>query len=275
MRSTWDSFGHLVLSLLFTLTAVKTEAQIVPENPSKTLVTVYPSEQLESTVYQWPGSNEISTVPRILASGGTTHLRSLKIRAMTLGQKQSLGSTDLMDSENLIIVKEGRVVISIQYDQQELGPGSVALILPGEHAQVENLQSEPATFYLLEYQSKATMNMKRAKAAGGSLLVDWNRVQYQEHDKGGRRDFFDRPTAMCEDFEMHVTNLNEGTSSHAPHTHQVEEIILMVQGKISMHIDGKEIEASAGDFAFVDSMVPHAATNIGKGQAIYFAFQWK
>ena len=106
-------------------------------------------------------------------------------------------------------------------------------------------------------------------------MIDWNEIEYREHSKGGRRDFFDRPTTMCEDFEMHVTNLKVSTSSHAPHTHVVEEIILIIQGDISMHIDGTETKAGKGDFAFVDSMVPHAPTNIGSAQAIYFAFQWK
>lgn len=80
---------------------------------------------------------------------------------------------------------------------------------------------------------------------------------------------------MCEDFEMHVTNLNENTSSHAPHTHVVEEIILLVTGNVSMHIDGLEHPAAKGDLAFLDSNIPHAGTNIGTDQCIYFAFQWK
>jgi (S)-ureidoglycine aminohydrolase len=236
------------------------------------------NEPLESKVYEvlLHGSNaEVQVQP--LAGGSTTHLESLSIEAITLTGKQSTVALDNaeLDSEKLIIVKEGAVSISVGNHHKNVGPGSVALILPGEGCTIENTGDKPGIFYLLEYNSKSPVDLDRGREAGGSFIVDWSEIKYKEHSKGGRRDVFDRPTAMCEDFEMHVTNLNENTSSHDPHTHVVEEIILMVQGSISMHIDGNETEAGKGDFAFVDSNVPHAPTNIGSGQAIYFAFQWK
>ena len=106
-------------------------------------------------------------------------------------------------------------------------------------------------------------------------MVDWHEVAFKKHEIGGIRDFFDRPTAMCEDFEMHVTNLNKNTQSHLPHTQIVEEIVLFVKGDVKIHIDGSEQNTTKGHLIFLDSNVPHAATNIGAAQCICFAFQWK
>ena len=263
------------ITIIFYCAVVVGQAQPDPNNTVKSLVTVYPTEKLDSRVYPWVDASEnLPISSSILASGSTTHLESLKISAVKLAENQFISGNE-KESEQLIIVKEGQISIEILKERKELGPGSVALILPGDNYRMKNLRSNAGICYVLKYQSKAAPNMARGKKAGGSFMVDWNEIAYREHSKGGRRDFFDRPTAMCADFEMHVTNLNLNTSSHAPHTHEVEEIILMVQGNISMHIDGTETAAGKGDFAFVDSNVPHAPTNIGDEQAIYFAFQWK
>lgn len=267
--------GGLWLSTLLCFLVITALAQVNPDSPAKSLITRYPPENLDSKVYSWIDVAENEPVAfRILASGSTTHLESLKISAIALEANQRFSGKE-QQSEQLLIVKEGLLAVEIPNERKELGPGSVALILPGDQYHIDNHGETPAIYYLLQYRSRSPAMPARGKKAGGSLMIDWNQIEYREHSKGGRRDFFDRPTTMCEDFEMHLTNLNVNTSSHAPHTHQVEEIILMVQGDISMHIDGTETPASKGDFAFVDSMVPHAPTNIGTKQAIYFAFQWK
>ncbi len=284
MYTSWTLlFGWLIIiPIILNTDSGMTTPLIVPDTA---YIEALELPKIASKVYKWePAEYRYVVQYNPLIQGSTTHLRSLSIETVTLFDNiMSVTKTDDSlnsainhhHSERLLIVKEGKVSINIDTGSKKVGPGSVALILPGDHYSVQNPGDTPAVYYLLKYQSKSPVDLERGRQAGGSFIIDWNEIDFREHDKGGRRDFFDRPTAMCENFEMHVTNLNLNTSSHAPHTHQVEEIILMVQGNISMHIDGHESEATAGDFAFVDSMVPHAPTNIGSEQAIYFAFQWK
>ena len=235
--------------------------------------------KIASKVYVWEGlpvKEKETNESRAIYEGSTTHLEYFEVHATTLKPNTEPHAAHVHDDlEELIIIKEGLIAITIESNRKVLGPGSIALILPGDQHGIQNAGNSVATYYILKYRSKSPIDLDRGQKAGGSFTVDWNEVAYGEHDKGGRRDFFDRPTAMCEDFEMHVTNLNENTKSHAPHTHLVEEIILTVKGNVSMHIDGEEHRATKGDLAFVDSNIPHAATNIGTGQCIYFAFQWK
>lgn len=229
---------------------------------------------LPSRVYKW--SDLDKDAEKAMLVGSTTHLKHLEIKAIRLmSKKRPKHQRAHVGQEELIIVKEGQLKIKLGKTKKNLGPGSVALILPGDKHKLSPVGNTPAVYYSMKYQAKKPMSIERGKKEGGSFVVHWEEVAYREHNKGGRRDFFDRPTAMSEDFEMHVTNLNERVQSHAPHTHQVEEIILMIQGNIEMHIDGATPKAEVGDFAFIDALIPHAPTNIGKGQAIYFAFQWK
>ena len=241
-------------------------------------LTVPVKSRVASKVYRWEAlkmKKSASGHESGVLKGSTTHLENLEVTTHELLKGKSQPSEMSSDKERLLIIKEGKLEVTIEGKAEILGPGSVSLVLPGDTYLLKNVGEGPASFYKMVYRSKNALNPERGVAAGGSFSVDWEKVEFREHKKGGRRNFFDRPTAMCDDFEMHVTNLNPNTASHDPHTHVVEEIILLVRGDVEMHIDGKTGKATAGDLVFLDSMVPHATTNIGKEQCIYFAFQWK
>ena len=84
-----------------------------------------------------------------------------------------------------------------------------------------------------------------------------------------------KPTALLNEFEMHVTTLNEGEKSHDPHTHVAEEIILVRFGKVEELIDGQAYQVGSGFLIFLRSNVPHGIRNIGSGPCEYYAFQWR
>jgi (S)-ureidoglycine aminohydrolase len=92
---------------------------------------------------------------------------------------------------------------------------------------------------------------------------------------GGRRDYFERPTAMQKRFEMHVTTLKEGIRSHDPHTHRAEEIVLMIEGDTEMQAGEKNFKGKTGDFFYLGSHVIHAIRNEGTQPCMYFAFQFE
>ena len=127
----------------------------------------------------------------------------------------------------------------------------------------------------MTYRSSAPPNADRGKNSGGSLMVDRETIGFNRHGKGGIRRYFNRPTTMFERMEMHVTTLNEGLKSHDPHTHNADEIVLIISGRAEMQIDRDHIGATAGSLVFLNSMVPHALANTGSGPCEYFAFQWE
>src|SRR5258705_3073066 len=178
------------------------------------------------------------------------------------------------DQEELIIVKEGTVKITINGVSNIMGPGSIAYAIPGEEHGIINAGNTQATYYIFKYKSKLPMNLERAKQNGGSFMINWDTVTVKKTDKGQRREFFNRPTSQLAKFEMHTTALNAGLDSHAPHMHIEEEVILIIKGNVTMHIAGNLYPAGAGDVVFLSSGVSHALLNTGKEQCEYFAFQW-
>ena len=230
-------------------------------------------------MYHWNKLEPIkedTRVRRQVLEGKTFALEYFEIHASTLepGKAPHPPHTHA-DQEELMIVKEGQVKITIAGQSKILGPGSIAFAMPGDEHGIENAGNKIATYYILKYKGKPPMDIERAKKAGGSFMLDWNDLKTNNTGKGYRRDFFNKATSQLTQFEMHTTALNKDSVSHAPHTHVQEEIILIIRGNVTMHIDGKLFPASAGDIVFLSSGIPHALLNTGKEQCEYFAFQWR
>jgi (S)-ureidoglycine aminohydrolase len=237
------------------------------------------SNQVKSVVYSWNAlevTKQETRESRPILEGSTTHLEFFKVHATTLypGQMPHASHAHEADEE-LILLRQGQIKITTENTGKILGPGGIALILPGEEHGLENIGESEAIYYIMKFRSKEPMDIQRSVDAGGTILIDRSDLGFIARDKGGRWNYFDRPTTSCTDFEMHATRLNAGMNSHAPHTHVQEEIILMLEGEASMHIDGREFSTSVGDVIFLDANVPHAITNTSDMPCEYFAFQWK
>jgi len=232
-----------------------------------------------SAVYRWkefPVKMQETRESRAIFEGSTTHLEYFEMHATTLFPGKMPHSKHTHDKDDeLILVREGQLKITTEKTSKVIGPGGIALIVPGEEHGLENIGESKAIYYIIKLRSKAPMDVERSINAGGTILIDRSDLTFNTHEKGGRWNYFDRPTASCDDFEMHATRLNPKLSSHAPHTHVQEEIILMLSGDAVMQIDGKKFETTTGDVIFLDSNVPHNITNTGEEPCEYFAFQWK
>ena len=237
------------------------------------------NDSLLSNVYYWnklEQKKEDTRIRRQVLEGKTSALSNFEIHASTLEPGKAPHPPHVHDDyEELIIVKEGQVKITIARQSKILGPGSIAFAMPGDEHGIENAGNTQATYFILKYKGKLQMDLERAKKAGGSFMLDWNNLKTNNTGKGYRRDFFNKATSQLAQFEMHTTALNTDSVSHAPHTHVQEEIILILRGNVEMFIDGKLYKGAAGDLYFISSNVPHALKNIGKEQCEYFAFQWR
>ena len=237
------------------------------------------NDSLLSGVYHWKTLEPIkedTRVRRQVLEGKTFALSYFEIHASTLEPGKAPHPPHVHDDmEELMIVKEGQVKITIAGKSKILGPGSIAFAMPGDEHGIENAGSTQANYYILKYKGKLPMDLERAKQAGGSFMLDMNDLVAKNTNKGSRRDFFNKPTSQLAQFEMHTTALNADSVSHAPHTHVQEEIILILKGNVEMSIAGDLKKATVGDVIFLSSGVLHNLKNIGKEQCEYFAFQWR
>ena len=213
---------------------------------------------------------------RQIMDGSTFHMENFEIHATTLNPGQAPhGSQVHSDEEEIIVVKEGKLKVTMEDESREMGPGSVALILPGDEHSLENAADSETTYFVIKYKSKNPINSERGKLSGGSQLISWDELEFRPHDRGGVRSYFDRKSALSERIEMHVTTLNPNIKSHEPHTHGPAEIVLMMNGTTEMEIGEGLYPGTPGDIYFLGSNIPHAIRNTGNNPCMYMAFQWE
>jgi len=102
----------------------------------------------------------------------------------------------------------------------------------------------------------------------------WADLQPKKTDVGELRPVVRQPTRTLDQLEMHITTLNPHTASHKPHTHPNEEMVIVKEGTLQAHVNGKEIVVPAGGVLFFASMQPHAVQNIGDTRATYYVINW-
>lgn len=176
--------------------------------------------------------------------------------------------------ELFFIIKEGPIRVLLDKKEYDLDKGSVIFLLPGGEVIFENKLKDDKSLYEMRMVSHAKPDMDRGRKAGPSFVINWYDMVYKPHDRGGVRQLFDRQTMMFDRFDIHITSLNPGISSHPPHTHKNEEIILMIDGFGEMQLGEGKQKISTGDAGWVESNIPHNFSNLGKRPAVYFAIQW-
>lgn len=107
-----------------------------------------------------------------------------------------------------------------------------------------------------------------------STAFDWNAVAVRETKVGSSRQFVRAPTATLDELEIHVTTLNPGQTSHAPHQHPNEELLIVKEGTVEALVNGEWRRLGVGSVIFQASNQLHAIRNVGSGPATYHVINW-
>jgi uncharacterized cupin superfamily protein len=234
---------------------------------------------ITSKVFDWNSlivEKDTSSYFMKIANGPTATLANLEMKVVELDPGKTPHSPLAhADAEELIIVKEGNLKVTAGNTNTIIGPGGVALIMPGDIHTFENTGKVLTVYYSLRFKPKTPINAERGKGAGGSFAGDWDNWSVQQNDKGERRQVFDRFTAAFPKMELHVTSLNPGLVSHSPHKHPQEEIILVRKGTALVLLGDGTQNAGVGDLIFFSSGQLHALKNSGTTPLEYFALQFQ
>src|SRR6187402_3237321 len=87
-----------------------------------------------------------------------------------------------------------------------------------------------------------------AQESGGvldSTAWKWQDMQAKKTDVGELRSVVRQPTRTLDELEMHITTLNPRTASQPPPTHPNEEMVIVKEGTLQAHVNGKEVVVPA------------------------------
>jgi mannose-6-phosphate isomerase-like protein (cupin superfamily) len=114
----------------------------------------------------------------------------------------------------------------------------------------------------------------RSEKLTRSALFTWESLVATPTATGASRRVVRAPTTTLEELESHITTLNAGATTHAPHTHVNEEMIILREGTLDAYVNGAWTPMSTGSMVFFGSMEPHAVRNSGTVPATYYVVNW-
>lgn len=108
-----------------------------------------------------------------------------------------------------------------------------------------------------------------------STAFDWNEMKVNKTAVGESRPIVRAPTATLDELEMHVTMLNANQTSHPPHQHPNEELVIIRDGTVEVLVQGEWKRLGPGSIVFNASNELHAIRNVGTAPATYHVVNWK
>ena len=93
-----------------------------------------------------------------------------------------------------------------------------------------------------------------------------------DEKKKGRRFFYGAEHSGF-NLEAHETVLGPGTETHPPHTHEHEEIIIVVEGTVEVFMDGRTDTVEAGSVIYYEPNRPHNLRNAGTTPCRYYVIE--
>jgi XRE family transcriptional regulator, regulator of sulfur utilization len=126
-----------------------------------------------------------------------------------------------------------------------------------------------AALALIPLMSAADSSSPPALSRLASTVFDWQKLEVTATANGARRNVLDGPTTTLDKLHVHITTLNPGQNSGEPRKHLQEEVIIVKEGLVEAHIDGKVQTAGPGSVFFFAANAVTRLRNAGDGPATY------
>jgi quercetin dioxygenase-like cupin family protein len=117
--------------------------------------------------------------------------------------------------------------------------------------------------------SAATAAFAADSAKLPSAVYDWAKMTVTPTANGERRAVLDGPTTTLDKLHVHITTLKPGQTSGEPRKHLQEEVLIVKEGLVEAHIDGKTQTVGPGSVLFFASNAVTRLRNAGDGPATY------
>ena len=116
-----------------------------------------------------------------------------------------------------------------------------------------------------------------AKAPEGSRLpgkvYHSSQVPYSGDQKKKARSFFHGMEHSGFNLEAHETVLGPGVETHPPHSHEHEEIIVVVEGTVEVTVEGKSEMVEPGSVIYYEPNRSHNLRNAGTTPCRYYVIE--
>ena len=210
----------------------------------------------------------------------TATLQRFQSHATTLNPGAASHAPHQHPLEEMILVREGTVEVTINDRTERAGPGSVLFYASNDFHAIRNVGDKPATYLVLNFGTRATDTASPQRAADSapagklkSQVFEWSALHVKPTKAGERRDVFNSPTVTCRNLSCHITSVQAHQASHGAHRHVDEEVVVVKDGLIEVLINGATYKAGPGSVCFFASNDEHGMRNVGDTPATYYVIR--
>ncbi len=178
--------------------------------------------------------------------------------------------------EELLLIKEGRVSVSINGKAQGAGPGALIFLASHDVHNLTNTGDTPATYYVINYCTGALHTVPNRPAAEwappgllSSRVVDCEHLSGAPTRNGFHRAVLDSPTLTFLRLESHITTLNPGESTTPRSRDPGDELFIVKSGTVEATLNTATHRVEAGSFFYVAPNDERTMRNIGRDPCSY------
>jgi quercetin dioxygenase-like cupin family protein len=178
--------------------------------------------------------------------------------------------------EEMLLIKEGDVEVSINGQKHRAGPGYLIFFASNDPHNLQNVGDRPATYYVINFDTDLvhTVADKPAleQAVPGKLassVIDCNSLPVTATPTGSRVSVVSSPTLTFLALESHITTLNAGQSTASGMIDSGDEFVVLKSGTIEVTINGVAARIEAGSVLYWAPNDRRTIRNIGTTPASY------
>jgi uncharacterized cupin superfamily protein len=260
----------LVLSCATAMTAQPVSVTYQPPSQSTTLGTTF--VDWDSLVVRPTPVGLIRTV----FDNPTPTLEKFEVHVTTLRPGMASHSPHHHPWEEMLVIKEGDVVASINGHDYPAGPGCLIFFASHDPHNLRNVGDQPATYYVINFCTDRvhTVPDKPAseRAVPGMLpssVIDCDKLPAVPTKSGTHVDVIDSPTLTFVRLGSHITTLNVGQMTRPDIADPGDELFILKSGVIEARVDGVSCRLREGSLFYCAPNSRRTFRNIGTTAASY------
>jgi uncharacterized cupin superfamily protein len=274
MPTSLPSLKSLLLSLLFA-PAVLAAGQVesVPYAPpaeSRVLGTTF--VDWDSLIAEPTPFGEL----RAVFDNPTPTLEKFEVHVTTLRPGMLSNAVHRHPWEEIVLVKDGNLEVSINGGTQHVGPGYLIFFASNDAHSLRNWGDKDASYYDINFYTDLVHTVADKPAAEqavpgklASSVIDCNGMKVSSTKTGSRVSVAGSATITFLAFESHITTLNAGQSTAADIVDSGDEFVVLKSGSVEVTVNGVAARIEAGSMVYWAPNDRRTLRNVGATPAAY------
>jgi len=178
--------------------------------------------------------------------------------------------------EEMLLIKEGDVEVSINGIKHRAGPGYLIFFASHDPHNLTNVGTTLATYYVINFYTDRVHTVPDKPASEqnvpgmfASAVIDCDGAKPTPTKTGSRVTLIDSPTLTFERLGSHITTLNPGQGSAPDIVDNGDELFIVKQGELGVAVNGIGCLMHAGSFFYCAPNDKRTLRNMGAGPASY------